>query len=297
MWQERSWTKREDCKMQFRPLRSSVERHWSGFEATIYEASAGSSELMFSRHNVSMQLGAPLLVSSACDGLSERRLQTPGDLKIVPAGSPRVWETESATTKLSMEISPALLHSTARAMGIRNPDGIAVCAQLHLNDPRIEHLGWAVKAELESGNPLGRLYGESLGLALSAQLLRYYARVPQMRPVDALSQRRFARIVDYIRANPAADLSLFELSGMVGLSASHFKTSFKLATGMPVHQYVLRARVEFAAGILQRDDAPLADVALQAGFANQSHLARCMRRFMGVTPGRIRAASDARNAP
>jgi AraC family transcriptional regulator len=291
MWQERAWAKHEDRKMQFHALHSSVERHWSGFEATIYEATAGFSELTFSQHSVSMQLGGPLLVASTCEGASVRRLQRPGDLKIVPAGSARIWETETATTKLSMEVSPALLHSTASAMGIRNADGIVVSARVHLNDPRIEHLGWAVKAELESDVPIGRLYGESLGLALSAHLLRYYARVAQARPVNALSQRRLSRTVEYIRANPGADLSLFELSDIAGLSPSHFKVSFRIATGMPVHQYVIRARIEYAAGLLQLDGASLADVALQAGFANQSHLARCMRRLMGVTPGQLRSAS------
>jgi AraC family transcriptional regulator len=73
------------------------------------------------------------------------------------------------------------------------------------------------------------------------------------------------------------------------MSASHFKTLFKEAVGMPVHQYVIRTRVEYAVEILQGgDDSTLADVALRAGFANQSHLARCMRRFIGLTPSELR---------
>jgi len=277
--------------MAFCVKATSAERQWSGFEASIYEATAGFSELSNSQHSVSMHLGRPLLVTSRCDGSSLRRLQVPGDLKIVPAGVPRVWETESATTKLSMEISAPLLYSVAETMGVKNPGAVAVLPQLHLNDARIEHIGWAVKAELESRDPLGRVYGEGLGVALAAHMLRKYARLGEPRTGDTLSRRRLARTLDYVRANVASDLSLFELAKVAGVSPSHFKTLFKQTVGMAVHQYVIRARVDYAAGILQHDDAPLADVALQAGFANQSHLARCMRRIMGVTPGQLRTRS------
>jgi AraC family transcriptional regulator len=274
--------------MVFRARKTSADRRWTGFEATIYEASAGFSEEKFVRHNVSMQLGQPLLVTSRCDGLSLRRLQAPGDVKIVPPGVPRVWETEAATTKLSMYLSPSLMFSAAETMGI-NPDRIAIAPQLHVKDLRIEHIGWAVKAELESPEPLGRLYGESLGLALAAHLLRSYAPAAAACMPNGLSRRRLARVIDYLRANIANDLSVHELAQVAGTSPSHFKVLFKQTVGMPVHQYVIRMRVEYAAEILQRDNPPLADVALQAGFSNQSHLAHWMRRVMGVTPAKLRS--------
>lgn len=286
MWEERAWTRHEDREMVFRARAGSADRHWNGFEAILYEASAGFSEQQFVRHNVSMQVGRPLLVTSRCDGQTLRRLQVPGDIKIVPPGVPRVWETESATIKLSMYLSPSLVFSAAEAMGV-NPDRTAIAPQLHVRDPRIEHIGWAVKAELESPEPLGRLYGDSLGLALASQLLRKY--VPVAVPSDGkLSRRRLARVIDYVRANLASDLSLSELAAMSGLSPTHFKTLFKQTVGMPVHQYVIRQRVEYAAELLQHGNFALADVALQAGFANQSHMARCMRRITGVTPATIR---------
>jgi AraC family transcriptional regulator len=291
MWQERAWARHDDRKMAFRVKATSEQRHWSGFEASIYEASAGYSELSHSQHSISMHLGRPLLVTSRCDGASVRRLQVPGDLKIVPAGVARVWETESATTKLSMDVSASLLYSVAETMGVKNPGAVAILPQLHLTDARIEHIGWALKTELESHDPFGRAYGEGLGVALAAHLLRKYARVPEQPSRDGLSRRRLARTLEYVRANVASDLSLFELAKVAGVSPSHFKTLFKQTTGMAVHQYVIRARVRFAAEVLQRDAAPLADVALQAGFANQSHLARCMRRIMGLTPGQLRTRS------
>jgi AraC family transcriptional regulator len=287
MWQERAWARHEDREMVFRARARSTDRHWTGFEAVLYEASAGFSEDQYVRYNVSMQVGRPLLVTSRCDGKTLRRLQVPGDVKIVPPGVPRVWETESATVKLTMYLSPTLLLEAADSMGVRAERAV-IAPQLYVRDPRIEHIGWAVKAELEAPEPLGRLYGDSLGLALAAHLLRAYAPVDAPGSEARLSRRRLARVVEHIRANLAGDLSLAELAKIAGVSTSHFKTLFREAEGLPVHQYVMRRRVEYAAELLQRGDPPLADVALQAGFANQSHLARCMRRFLGVTPAQWR---------
>jgi AraC family transcriptional regulator len=287
MWQERPWVRHEDREMAFSVRASSTDRLWNGFEAILYEASAGFSEQQFVRHNVSMQVGRPLLVTSRCNGKTLRRLQVPGDVKIVPPGVPRVWETESATIKLSMYLSPLLLLSAAEAMGV-NPDRVDISPQLHVRDPRIEHIGWAVKAEIESPESLGRLYGDSLGLALASQLLRTYAPAQQPRTDARLSRRRLARVAEYIQANLSQNLSLAQVAGVIGMSPSHFKTVFKESVGVPVHQYVIRSRVEYATGLIAHNDLPLSQIALQAGFANQSHMARCMKRLTGVTPGELR---------
>lgn len=288
MWQERAWSRRADHEMAFNVRAGSADRHWNGFDAYIYEASAGFSEQQFVRYNISMQLGRPVLVTSRCDGKSLHRLQVPGDVKIVPPGVPRVWETEAPTIKLSMYLSPVLVHAVADAMGIR-ADRAAVAPQLHVRDPRIEHIGWAAKAEIESPEPLGRLYGESLGIALATHLLRSYGAAPASRSPGRLSRRRLACVTDYVREHIAHDLSLAELAGVAGLSASHFKVLFKEATGMPVHQYVIRARVEYAGELILRQHWPLSQIALQAGFANQSHMARCIKRLTGHTPAALRS--------
>ena len=287
MWQEREWSKHEDREMVFRVRSSSAERRWNGFDAIIYEATAGFSEQQFVRHNVSMQVGRPLLVTSRCNGQTVRRLQVPGDLKIVPPGVPRVWETESATIKLSMYLSSLLMLSAADAMGV-NPDRVDIPPQLHVRDPRIEHIGWAVKAELEASEPLGRLYGESLGLALAAHLLRGYLPARPPGSDVRLSRRRLQRVVDYIHDHLSQDLSLAELAQLVDMSPSHFKVIFKQSVGLPVHQYVIRSRVEYAADLIARGKLSLSEVALQAGFANQSHMARSMKRLTGVTPSAVR---------
>ncbi|HYK52465.1 MAG TPA: helix-turn-helix transcriptional regulator, partial [Candidatus Eremiobacteraceae bacterium] len=78
-----------------------------------------------------------------------------------------------------------------------------------------------------------------------------------------------------------------DLAAIAGLGASTFRALFKQSIGVPVHQYVIRRRVECAASLLSRGGVRLSEVAIQAGFVDQSHMARCMRRVLGMTPAAV----------
>jgi AraC family transcriptional regulator len=278
-----------DCDVQFTVRHTSRDRYWTGFVATVYDASVGVDETLFSTHSVSMHVGAPVGITTRCDGAVARRLQVAGDIKIVPAGFSRTWEVEGPTTKLSLNVSPALVLTAADEMGV-NPNRIAIAPQLHVRDPHIEHIAWAIKAELEASAPLGRLYADSLGLALAAHLLRRYGEAARSECVARLSQRRLRHVMDHIRDHLADDLTLAELAAIANVSQSHFKYLFKRSVGVPVHEFVIRARVDHAVDLLVGEDAPLSEIALRAGFANQSHMALCMRRITGKTPSSLRKA-------
>ena len=74
---------------------------------------------------------------------------------------------------------------------------------------------------------------------------------------------------------------------MAGVSPSYFKALFKAAVGVPAHRYVVRRRVARAVELIKSGDHPLAEVALETGFAHQSHMARAMRNVLGRTPGEL----------
>ena len=281
---DRLWICRPDQQIRFRVRHSSVDRGWRGFEAFHYDASDGYSETFFTEHSISMHVGQPVLVRSECDGVELHRLQVPGDIKVVPAGFSRIWEIAAPTHKLVVDVAPWFLHATAEEMGINR---VAVVPQLHVTDKRMEHICWALLKELESPDPLGRLYAESLGMALVAQLVRRSTPPAEPRPCG-LPRRRLQRVVDYVHENLSEQLSLHELAGVADLSPSHFKAQFRESTGMPVHQYVIAARVREALDLLIRTSLPLLEVALRAGFANQSHLSRHLRRTYGITPAAVR---------
>ena len=166
----------------------------------------------------------------------------------------------------------------------RNPDQIV--PRFQLRDPRIEAVAWAIKANLEADAPSDRLYAKSLGLALASRLVD-----PGLQPGhttrQTLTVRQRRLLVEYIDANLDQSLSLRDLAAVAGLSVSHLKTLFGNTFGLPVHRYVVRCRVDRARMLLLSGDLPMSQVALAAGFADQSHMANCMRRVLGLTPGAI----------
>lgn len=83
--------------------------------------------------------------------------------------------------------------------------------------------------------------------------------------------------------------SLEELAQAVGLSPFHFLRVFRRATGLPPHAWLKQQRLTRAQGLLRAGWAPL-EVALQLGFADQSHLTRQFKQAYGVAPGAYRRA-------
>ena len=96
---------------------------------------------------------------------------------------------------------------------------------------------------------------------------------------------------DYVEAHLDDDLSLTTLAGIACLSPYHFSRSFKQATSVGPQRYVIQRRLERAKRLLRQTHQPLAWIAQEAGFADQSHLTQIFRREIGVTPGRFRAAA------
>ncbi|KYF91408.1 AraC family transcriptional regulator [Sorangium cellulosum] len=228
-------------------------------------------------HRLRIVAGSP--VRGICG--VQRLLYTRGDIDILPAGYADVWEEEDANTSLILRLSPSLLRRAAMDMG-RDPDKAGLDLRHQLRDPQIEHIAWALDAERVAGYPSGLLYTESLGLALAVYLL---GRSPApSKPPRGLSKLQLRRLTSYIEDHLDQNLSLERLAGVAEISASHLKTLFKRSTGVPVHEYVVQRRVERAKALLLRGDQPASQVAIEAGFAHQSHMARCMRRVLGVTP-------------
>jgi AraC family transcriptional regulator len=210
-------------------------------------------------------------------------------VEIIPAGMPSAWETEDAGANLILRLPPSLLEAAAAASGM-DPARIEIVSRFQMRDPQIEHIGWAVKAEIEAGCPGGRLFLDSLGLALATRLLHQHSTqslpIPTRR--GGLGGTKLKRLLAHIEDHLDQDLSITDIAAVAGLSPSHLKTVFREATGLPVHQYVLRRRVERAQTLLRESRQPINEIALATGFAHQSHLARHMRRLLGVTPAEVK---------
>jgi AraC-like DNA-binding protein len=156
------------------------------------------------------------------------------------------------------------------------------------HDDTIDSLVHAMHREVAGGAPTGRLFAESVSLALVTYAVE---RVPpsKLRVRGGLSDEQCRRIRGYIRDRLQKELSLIELSALVGLRPRQFSTLFRRAFGTTAHRYIIGQRVAEAARMLGSGDDNLAGIALRIGFCSQSHFTAAFRQAYGVTPGRYAA--------
>ncbi|SMH63001.1 AraC family transcriptional regulator [Azospirillum agricola] len=130
---------------------------------------------------------------------------------------------------------------------------------------------------------------------LISDLARQWRRVGQIGWPELTTIAEDHRCVAGNIPDPAGTLAGTDLRETVeqaaqraGMSREGFSRRFRKHHGMPPHAFWLLEKLNDARRLLRRGE-PIAGVAAETGFADQSHLGRCFRRVFGVTPGRYRA--------
>lgn len=140
-----------------------------------------------------------------------------------------------------------------------------------------------VFASLAESNSL--LQNESVLLSVVARLVTDHL-VPGHSLRDAGPEHAAVRRVkDWLEAHPEQNISVHSLADVAGLSAYYLVRVFHKHVGIPPHQYQRNLRVLRARKLLKVGE-PISEVAYRTGFCDQSHLNRCFRAALGVTPGK-----------
>ena len=199
---------------------------------------------------------------------------------VVPAGAP-VWA--------SLEKVSFLRGMTLQFDADIDEDGIdlrkAFAPRMMNTDSRLMRLANLVAEECISSRLRDKVFEDSLTLALLSGL----SHLPGSRKGGAsrggLAPWQLRKVDDYLRAHIGESLRLERLAEVAHLSLSHFCRSFKTATGIAPHQWILQARIDRARELLLQPRARLADVAVETGFADQAHFTRAFGRAVGQSPG------------
>ena len=105
---------------------------------------------------------------------------------------------------------------------------------------------------------------------------------------SGLPRYKLRRVVAYIDARLGSPISLDDLANVAGVSRFHFHRQFRKSIGVTPREYVLRARIERAKGLLTESDLTVGEVSGAVGFADQSHFSNIFRRLTAMTPRSFR---------
>jgi len=206
-------------------------------------------------------------------------LTPPGDVHMVrsPGGGRVVYH--------GLRLDADVLQRAATDLAGR-PQRVPDVAIPLVQDRDARRLFLRLVAALEEGAAASRLEQESrLRDALDHLILRYGAERLAARPAGP-DPRAVRRARHYLDEHAAQGVTLAELARVAGLSVSHLCRAFSAAVGMPPHAYQTQVRVARAKALLVAGRLPVAQIAAEVGFANQSHLTYHFARLVGVTPGR-----------
>jgi len=259
-------------------VHSSLSMEWQGITVDQRFDPAGEwSFPAFSEHLICINLGQTLSVEQVHHGKLHQANFDRGNSAVLPAGTPVTWRFSDLADHIHLRLNPNLIAQVAQETTEVDPSRIEIIGDFCIQDPRIEYIGLALAAELKLGGTTGRLYTDSLAIALAAHLLRHHSviTIPTLIGAYGLSAK-WLSLLDYIYEHLANDLSLAELASVIGVSQSHFSSLFRQNIGLSPHQYLLRQRVERAKTMLLKSNLA---IATEVGFYDQSHLTRHMQRL------------------
>ncbi len=153
----------------------------------------------------------------------------------------------------------------------------------HLNDVRLfDHLNALYAILVDDQQDVLRKQSAAVEFFSELQL-----RLNPIEPPLREPNFKLERAADFIRQHCTDLLSLDDICAAAELSPSYLIRAFKQHFGMTPHAFLVNQRIQFARECLRRGQL-IADVALEAGFADQAHFQRAFKQHLAATPGQYR---------
>ncbi|MDR6609350.1 AraC family transcriptional regulator [Pseudomonas synxantha] len=104
-----------------------------------------------------------------------------------------------------------------------------------------------------------------------------------------VAPKAFTRVLEQIAEQFDEPLTLEQLAAAYGQNELRLLRDFTRYIGLTPHAYLVEVRLQAARRMIERTDRPLADIALDVGFAHQSHMGSAFRKHLGMTPSQYRS--------
>lgn len=117
-----------------------------------------------------------------------------------------------------------------------------------------------------------------------ALLREYPLQHPVLAARGGLPAWKIKKVMEYIEGHLDSSIGLQDLAFLAGLSPWHFCRAFRISQNQSPHGFVMRRRIARSQALMATTSAPLADIALECGFADQAHFSRVHTKLMGLAP-------------
>jgi len=232
----------------------------------------------------SVAYGVTLVTAGAFDFWYRRRVRTQSDLELKlkePGEVHRDLRVHAPVSAISIGLSPERISEAAERLGYRpgpHFQDVVVPALAPLRHAALA-LYRALRARRASS-----LSVDSCAATLIDALLSRFAE--SRRDVVLRAHPGVERARQVLHDRIAENVTLSELECASGLDRFQLLRRFKRDYGLPPHQYRTHLRIALARSYLA-GGKPIAEIAAELGFYDQSQLHRHFRRIVGTTPGRL----------
>jgi len=210
-------------------------------------------------------------------GLKGKAEYVPPDVIYKPAEDrPHLRFSKEGARTLTVELE------LARAMMLRQA-GFPVDRPFSKRSGLCIGLGLRMYRELRQRDEITPLVLEGLALELLGEAFRSDGKVCKRNPPKWLAEVK-TRIHDEFTRR----LTLTNCAQSAGVHPIHLAQSFRIHFGDSFGHYVRRLRIEFASRQILETKHTLADIALAAGFSDQSHFCRAFKLATGFSPRQYR---------
>lgn len=154
------------------------------------------------------------------------------------------------------------------------------------DDGIIRHIGASLQEGLRRPDEANQLFIDHMLLGLTAHVAQTYGGLQRISAParGGLARWQAKRACERLEADLGGKLTLQKIAAELDLSVSHFSRAFRISIGLPPHQWLLHQRVKAAKQLMSVRDLPLSEIAIAAGFANQSHFTRVFSSIVGASP-------------
>ncbi|GLR83422.1 helix-turn-helix domain-containing protein [Bradyrhizobium iriomotense] len=186
------------------------------------------------------------------------------------------------------------LDSVAEQPGTTRVDQLDCQLGMGHDDEVIRHIGASLLQGLRRPDETNQLFVDHMMIALTAHVAQTYGGLRRISklPRGGLPAWQVKRACEKLESDLGGTFSLQLVAAELGFSVSHFSRAFRTSTGLPPHQWLLRRRIDTAKQLMRVRDLPLSEIAIAAGFANQSHFTRVFSTMVGVSPGAWRRGAQ-----